>query len=575
MQDTAINNVQPVAKQNKLIIYFLLLWTALNILQAATLEVHADEAYYWLYSRFMDWGYYDHPPMVAVFIRAGYGLIHNSFGLRLLTVICSSLSLWFIWLTLKKYRVDALTFILVVSGIFVFHIYGFITTPDAPLLIFTVLFLFFLQQYLEQDGWKLALILGIIAACLLYSKYHGILLLGCTVISSPKLFKRASFYGIVVLALVLFIPHILWQVNNEFPSISYHLAERSDKPYDLSFSYNYPLGQLLMAGPLIGWLLFYKGFTLRIKDAFARVLLVNSIGILLFFFLTSFKGEVQLHWTLIAYVPLCMLALIHFTQPGGKPAWFNRLAMINIGLIVFVRLLIIAGPPILKQMHALRIFYDFKDWAKLVHDKAGDNYVIFNEGFQNPSKYNFYNNTLKGFDYDPRYYRRTQYEFWPIEDSLQHKRAYYVLEHPQPGFSTDTINTPAGTWYGGWVDDVRTYQKIEFEATEKEEVVAPGQQKVFDLTFKNPYRVPVSFSNKGQLHQVIFEASFIVDTDVFSSQRADNSFYNISLKPGETTHFKFNVTAPAKPGKYQLVFSLLTDPFNGGRNSKAISYTVK
>jgi uncharacterized membrane protein len=87
--------------------------------------------------------------------------------------------------------------------------------------------------------------------------------------------------------------------------------------------------------------------------------------------------------------------------------------------------------------------------------------------------------------------------------------------------------------------------------------------------------VPVSFSNKGQLHQVIFEASFIVDTDVFSSQRADNSFYNISLKPGETTHFKFNVTAPAKPGKYQLVFSLLTDPFNGGRNSKAISYTVK
>ena len=262
-------------------------------------------------------------------------------------------------------------------------------------------------------------------------------------------------------------------------------------------------------------------------------------------------------------------------NPAANLPGLNRLAIINIILIVLVRLLIITGLPVLKQMHALRIFYDFEDWAKLVNDKAGDNYVIFNEGFQNPSKYNFYNNTLKGFDYDPRYYRRTQYEFWPIEDSLQHKRAYYVLEHPQPGLSTDTINTPAGTWYGGWVDDVRTYQKIEFDATEKEEIASPGQQKVFDLTFKNPYHVPISFSNKGQLHQLVFEASFIVDTDVFSSQKADDSFNNISLKPGETAHFKFNVVAPVKPGKYQLVFSLRTDPFNGGRNSKAIAYTVR
>jgi hypothetical protein len=575
MPVTLTNNMQDKAKANKPVIYFLLLWTALNLLQAATLELHADEAYYWLYSRFMDWGYYDHPPMVAVFIRIGYGLIHNSFGLRLLTVICSSLSLWFIWLMLKKYKVDAMTFILVVSGIFVFHIYGFITTPDAPLLIFTVLFFYFLQQYLEHDSWKLALILGVIAAGLLYSKYHGILLLACTLIASPKLFKRASSYSIIILAVALYLPHILWQVNHEYPSISYHLSERSDKPYDLSFSYNYPLGQLLMAGPLIGWLLFYKGFTNRVKDSFTRVLLVNSIGILLFFFLTSFKGEVQLHWTLIAYVPLSMLALIHFAQPGATPAWFRRLAIINIGLIIFVRLLLISGLPVLKQMHALRIFYDFKDWAKIIHNKAGDNYVMFNEGFQNPSKYNFYNNTLKGFDYDPRYYRRTQYEFWPIEDSLQHKRAYYVLEHPQPGFSTDTIVTPAGTWYGGWINDVRTYQKVEFKTTEKLETVSRGEQKVFNLTFKNPYTVPISFSNKGASHQVVFEASFLVDTDVISSEQADSSFYNISLKPGETASFVFKVTAPAKPGKYELVFSLRTDPFNGGRNSKAIGYTVK
>jgi len=39
----------------------LLVYFVINILQAAFLELHFDEAYYWLYSRNLDWGYFDHP----------------------------------------------------------------------------------------------------------------------------------------------------------------------------------------------------------------------------------------------------------------------------------------------------------------------------------------------------------------------------------------------------------------------------------------------------------------------------------------------------------------------------------
>ena len=87
MQDTAISNTPAQTKYNKPIIYFLLLWTALNILQASTLEVHADEAYYWIFSRMMDWGFYYHPPMVAVFIRMGDTLMHNELVTRLAMVL--------------------------------------------------------------------------------------------------------------------------------------------------------------------------------------------------------------------------------------------------------------------------------------------------------------------------------------------------------------------------------------------------------------------------------------------------------------------------------------------------------
>src|SRR5277367_958436 len=148
MADSALNKS---SQSNKIVFYFLLFWTLLNAIQASTLELQGDEAYYWLYSRYLDWGYFDHPPMVALFIRFGDSIMHNEFGLRMLTVLASSASIYLLWLILKKYAVDAVAFVLVISGIFIFHIYGFTTTPDAPLFLFTVLFYFFYQRYITED----------------------------------------------------------------------------------------------------------------------------------------------------------------------------------------------------------------------------------------------------------------------------------------------------------------------------------------------------------------------------------------------------------------------------------------
>lgn len=574
MQHSTLNNTQTTVNYNRPVIYFLLLWTAFNILQACTLEIHADEAYYWMYSRFLDWGYYDHPPMVALFIKAGYSLMHSELGLRLFTVFSSSVSLYLIWLTLKKYQVDAWAFILVIPGIFVFHIYGFTTTPDSPLLLFTALFFFVYQRYVEKDSWPLALILGIIIAGLLYSKYHGILLVVFTLLSNIKLLKRISFWGIVLLAVALYAPHILWQVNHDYPSLKYHLSERSAGEYDFSYSYLYPIGQLAMAGPLIGWFLFYKSFTVRIKDAFMRALIVNSVGILLFFFFTSFKGEVQLHWTLIVYVPISMLVLIHLAQTG-RPIWFNRLAVANVALILLLRVCIMAGAPFLMEVGAIKSFFGFRDWAKAVHAKAGDNYVIFREGFQNPSKYNFYNNTIKGLNYDSRYYRRTQYDIWPIDDSVQHKKAYLVVQDRVPDVTTDTIKTAVGNWYGGWVNNVRTYQKIDFELPSYKLSASSGEKITLNLSFKNTYSFPVNFGNSPGQSPLYFEACFFGENDSMNVQKADDSFYHIALQPGQNARYNFRVTAPVKAGRYELILSLRTVPFVGGRNSGAISFTVK
>ena len=53
----------------KLTAFFYATWTIITLIQAWGTELFDDEAYYWVYSKFLDWGYFDHPPMVALLIK--------------------------------------------------------------------------------------------------------------------------------------------------------------------------------------------------------------------------------------------------------------------------------------------------------------------------------------------------------------------------------------------------------------------------------------------------------------------------------------------------------------------------
>ena len=574
MQDTAISNTPAQTKYNKPIIYFLLLWTALNILQASTLEMHADEAYYWIFARMMDWGFYYHPPMVAVFIRIGDTLMHNGLGTRLVTVLSSTLSIYIIWLMLKRYEVSTKWFIVLMSGVWVFQIYGFTATPDAPLLFFTVVFYYFYQQYIDNNSWKLALILGVVVACLMYSKYHGILLVSFTMLSNLKLLRRPSFYLIVLLALGLYVPHIIWQYHHNFPAINLGLFKRDDDGLHFNAGSDFLFGQLLLGGALTSWFLFYAAFTAKIKDAFMRGLLVNMACTFTFFLVSAFKATVQLHYALIGFVPLVMLALICIKQKGINPAWLYRLGIANIVLFVAFRLCVVAGFSFLKGNEQLEAYFGHREWADAIHARIGDNYLIMKNEYQDPSRYSYYTNSLKGFAYDSRYYRTTQFDMWPFEEQFQHKRVYYLTHDKIPNVTTDSM-TIRGKWYGSWVNDTRTYQKVVCKILSGSFTLAPGQKRVINMSITNPYPYAIDFSNQGTTHALTLEACMFIGGNLANIQASGDDFHRISLKPGEQTKYAFTLTAPDKKAVYQLFFSWRTEPFQGSRNSDVISFTVK
>jgi hypothetical protein len=562
-------------REKQTLFVFLGIWTFINIIQASFVEVHADEAYYWMYSRFLDWGYFDHPPMVALFIRIGDALIPSTLGLRLLTIITSTLSAYLLWKTVSRYSQNIKLFVLLFGSVVLFHVYGFITTPDAPLFFFTVLFLYVYQRYAEEDKFKWAFLLALVIAGMLYSKYHGILVLFFTILSNFKLLKRPTFWFIVAVSALAFVPHIWWQVQNNYPSFYYHVIDRSAAFYKFSFTTDYLLAQLALAGPLVGWYLYKSALSLKTGDTFIRAVRFNCYGIFIFFLISTLKGRVEAHWTLPAMICLFILAYISIARLG-VPKWFEKLAVVNILLVIAVRLILIFPVNALMKIKIVAYYFGNAEWAKKIHEKAGDAPVIFVDSFQVPSRYNYYTRSTKGFAYDSRYYRKNQFDIWPLEDSIRNRKAYFVLQHSLEGAEkVDTIPTTKGLYYGVWIDRVRMYQKINVSPEPVPADWKKGEVKALQLKITNPYPEAVALGNAGQQWKCYLEYGFKLGADLEPFKPVDARIENVVIGPGESVVIKGSVTAPSNAGKYKLIFSLRTDPFSGSRNSSMLSVTVK
>ncbi|HMJ47479.1 MAG TPA: glycosyltransferase family 39 protein, partial [Ferruginibacter sp.] len=461
---------------DKKIGYFLLVWVIINIIHAWCMDLHEDEAYYWMYSQFLDWGYFDHPPMIALFIKGGDSLFHNTLGVRLVSILASTVSIYLLWKMVKRYAVKASLFILLYSGFFLFNLYGFIATPDSPLFFFSVLFFYCYQQYLKHDNFKWTLLSAIVIACLLYSKYHGILILLFTILSNPKLFRRVSFWVIVILALLFYSPYIWWQMDHGYPSIAYHLFDRSPKSYRFSYTTEFILTQVIIIAPIVGWYFFIAAAKAKAGDLFKRSLQFTFYGVFIFFLLSTFKGRVEAHWTLIGILPLFMLCYMHLSGKTKIVNWLTLLMIANVTLIMVIRLVFIIPLPFTQKIKVVKKHTGNEQWAAQLKAKAGENFIVFNSGFQEPSEYNFYNNTTKAFSYNSRYYRKNQYDIWPIEDSLRGKNVYYVTPYPHINIAPrimfinlgnklpqDSFLIKDRTEYGSWIKDVRLYQKVKIE----------------------------------------------------------------------------------------------------------------
>ena len=127
----------------------------------------------------------------------------------------------------------------------------------------------------------------------------------------------------------------------------------------------------------------------------------------------------------------------------------------------------------------------------------------------------------------------------------------------------------------GWINDVRTYQKVKIELPYYKFTLSPGSVTSLQLRLVNPYPYTINFGNEGYQHRVILGACTFAGETEISEQDSGDDFHAIILKPGESAHYTFKFTTPLQKGKYTLLFSLRTDPFMGSKNSRIIILTVE
>ncbi len=408
--------------------HYLLLggWFLINLLQSLFTNLHSDEAYYWMYSQHLAWGFFDHPPMSALLIYIGDLLIHSEIGVRLLFLVLTTLTMAMIMNELNEQKDLLFMSVFILSFPLVHtHIAGFLAIPDTPMVFFSLLFYLLYRKFAEKPDLKLSLIISFAAAAMIYSKYHAFLVIGFVVLSNLNLLRSKYFWLVAVITLILLVPHILWQIDNHFPTFKYHLSDRS-KPIRFKTVHNNITSQLLVAGPLTGILIFYSLFKFSINgDKFRRMMIFSILGFYIFFFIMSFKNRIEAHYT-IAVTPLLMFA----TYPviAGNPVlkkWFKRLALPVVILMFAARFYLAAD--FIPNVGAAKIaFYNHKAWTSEVKEMAGGKPVASFNNFAVPATYQFYTGEPAVHLATPAY-RFCQYDLWNDEALIEGKPAFAIF----------------------------------------------------------------------------------------------------------------------------------------------------
>ena len=535
----------------------------INLLQAHFTAIIFDEAYYWHYAKKMAWGYFDHPPMVALLIKISSFFFEGELGVRFISCLLSVATPIVLWLTIdtkKKYD-HVIPFFVLVFSMTLLNAYGFLTLPDTPLLFFTALFLLVYKRFINTPSILLAIALGFTMAALMYSKYHAFLIIMFVLLSNLGLTTNKHAWLAVIIALFLYSPHLIWLYDNDFISIKYHLFERPNAAYNFN---KYTLGFLVNLIAIFGltfpWV-YSALFKTKPKDLFSKALLYLTYGVLLFFFVSSFNRRVQTQWLIVISIPLVIIVFNQMLANDNTRKWILRMGILNLLVMAVLRVGLIYKPlfPIYYETHGN------KAWVSEIQNIAGDHPVVFENSYRNAPMYHFYTGK-ESFSLNNIKYRQNQYSIDDSEKEVQHKKVLYVSKYLDSSeFAFPKLN--GSVYFANFMEDFESFRKIRCFVDAAPISFKEGKEN--NLKVYNPYNENID------LKKIKFAVAYLNHEKQFNEliplKVKIKDPKEFALKSNDTTFFTFRFPEPIKmkpPGYCRIVIS--ENELRHGLNSNTI-----
>ncbi|HEX3846316.1 MAG TPA: glycosyltransferase family 39 protein [Steroidobacteraceae bacterium] len=304
---------------------------ALRLAYAGAVDLLPEETYYWSYAQHLDYGYLDHPPMVAWLIRIGVALAGNDeLGVRLGAIACAAVGSVFTYrLTRNLFGAEsAAASVILAQSLPFFFLAGFLMTPDAPLTAAWAATLYYLERALVARNARAWWGVGFALGFGMISKYSIALLVPAIalfmILDRPARiwWRRPEPYLAAAAALLVFAPVLVWNAEHQWASFAFQTSRRLvEAP---RFSLHKLIGSVLVLITPVGVLAVAAvlGSGGRAvgnagdprRWLFLRIAVLFPLAV---FTLFSLRHEVKLDWTgapWVAALPVMAAAMTH----GGR-----------------------------------------------------------------------------------------------------------------------------------------------------------------------------------------------------------------------------------------------------------------
>ena len=499
----------------------------------------------------MAWGYFDHPPMVALLIKISSYFFNGELGVRFMSCVLSAINIILLWLMIDNPKKNDYIkhFFVLIFSMTLLNAYGFFTLPDTPLLFFTSCFLLTYKHFIKNPNAGMSVLLGIFMAALMYSKYHAVLVIFFVLLSNLKLVQNKYAWLAVFVALISYAPHFYWLYENDLVSIKYHLYERPNGAYSFE---KYTLGFFVNLIAVFGltFPFIYKAlFKTKGNNLFTKALIYLIYGVILFFFISSFNRRVQTQWIIIICIPLVIIVFNYMLQNKQALTWVFRLGLINTVIIIYLRMGLAYQPLLFNFYYET---HGNKEWAQAIEDEVGKTPVVFENSYRNAPMYSFYTDGIPTFSLNNYMYRKNQYSIDNSEERIRGKDVAYISKYiNDSSFSYERED--GGLYKGKYIPNFQSFRKVECIVKDTE--ITLNSDENITLKVFNPYKESIELSKLKFAVTYMDNYKIPKETLKITPEAVDPN--TAILKQQDTTNFSFHLpkTKMENIGYFRVVIS--------------------